>query len=223
MKKRMFFSLLLLISLLIPFINVKAAYVGLACGNDVYRISEVGRVDVGNSSGNYRLTMYNTTNADGSFAGYTYCLNPGLQNPVTIGTGVQQCARRIDPSNPSNPNQAYDIAIQKAYELLMEENLINDSVDSRIIGEMVFRFLSFHFGQSQPCIGDQTCGAKAKFSIGNIDKWNDPRATRAIDIFKAAITDTIIWDPQYEVNATALSVEEVSSYILCSLPHCRLL
>ena len=226
-KKLLLF--LSIIALTIPLTVSKAATGSVTCGSDSYRIVRTGWAYLENTLGHYNMSLYDSYNQDGTLAGYTYCINAGLASPKNK---TQQCSRRIDPSSSANGlgMQAYDVAIQKAYEILLEEGLISSNEESRVIGELLFRFLSFKYGRSdaEQSIGRSTAKAVEMFRLHNLDKWRDPRATRAIEIFNraTAIGDKIlagtsyeelvktgdIWAPDYEATGTTMTPELINQF-----------
>ena len=136
----------LMLCVLVP-IEVKAAMADeiFVCGDATYTILREGQEDM-SGAGIYRMNFYGTQNSDGSRAGKTYCLSPGRRAP-TQGMSYK-CERIINPtdSNPSKATQAFDVAVTKAYQLLVEEGYSSESSRDRYVGELVFRWLSTNFG-----------------------------------------------------------------------------
>ena len=70
-----------------------------------------------------------------------YCIDPMKRS----GVGTAGCVRRIDPSN-AGEYQAYDVAVTKAYQMLVSEGRNTTSMEDRVLGEVVFRWLGNRFG-----------------------------------------------------------------------------
>ncbi len=70
-----------------------------------------------------------------------YCIDPMKRS----GVGTAGCVRRIDPSN-AGKYQAYDVAVTKAYQMLVSEGRNTTSMEDRVLGEVIFRWLGNRFG-----------------------------------------------------------------------------
>ena len=70
-----------------------------------------------------------------------YCIDPMKRS----GVGTAGCVRRIDPSNVGE-YQAYDVAVTKAYQMLVSEGRNTTSMEDRVLGEVIFRWLGNRFG-----------------------------------------------------------------------------
>ena len=149
-KKNILISglLVLLGILVLPYeTNALAQDSVFVCGNELYYIDSVGRSDESGIN-QYTMIYYDTTNADGSSAGKTYCINPGMLAP-SAATRVYRCNRVINPTESNvggRTYQALDVALTKAYQILYTEGLVGTSARERYIGELVFRWLYTNYG-----------------------------------------------------------------------------
>ena len=118
------------------------------CGDEIYYVDKIGASDE-SGIGYYTMNYYDTTNADGSSAGKTYCINPGMYAPTKYGLRTYRCSRVINPTETNKDDkegeppyyQSLDVALTKAYQLLYEQGLIGTSARERYIGELVFNML----------------------------------------------------------------------------------
>ena len=106
--------------------------------------------------GTYRMLFYDTK-VNGSTVGMTYCLSPRRSHGTD---SAYRCERKINPTETSQ-FQANDVAFVKAYQEMYKRNLTGSSAEGRLIGETVFRWLSYQFGA-----GDM--GSSIKYAI----TWN---------------------------------------------------
>lgn len=132
------------------------------CGDEIYYVDKIGASDE-SGIGYYTMNYYDTTNADGSSAGKTYCINPGMYAPTKYGLRTYRCSRVINPTETNKDDkdgeppyyQSLDVALTKAYQLLHEQGLIGTSTRERYIGELVFRWLYTNYGGVyQPTLGN---------------------------------------------------------------------
>ena len=145
MSKIVKFFLGVLICLLLP-MKVEAALADetFVCGNATYIIRRDGSADM-SGAGIYDMNFYSTLNYDGTLAGKTYCLSPGRRAPKN--GYVYSCERVINPTdtNPDKATQAFDVAVTKAYQLLIDNGYSGLSNVDRYVGELVFRWLSTNY------------------------------------------------------------------------------
>lgn len=207
MRKKIIFSLLLTICLIaVPLTRANAD--GMV--NPIFQcdptMSYVERPAGGGIIGSYYMKFYNTEVA-GSVVGTTYCLSPTKPQ----GTGTFTCAEMINPGQPGE-NQARDVAFVKAYQELQSRGLTGNSEQGRLIGETVFRWLSFEaYGKGDTDYSKLNSGiywnysdsvghnySDARFIPRNsiVSKWHpsadvwqntgDSKVNTAVEIFTAA-------------------------------------
>lgn len=121
-------------------------------------------------------------------AGYqTYCLDPGAKAPQN--GFVYQCRREITPeSNAEGPLwQAFDVAATWAYQYMVENGLMAPTVDNRVIGELVFRWIELAaYGLNSPQTTSD--GTLALFRKGPAAfSQRDGRVAIATSIYASAV------------------------------------
>ncbi len=137
MKKRnLMFLSLIAGALLLPGV----AKADLAC-NMKYDIVADSCQNIALNGTNYALHTYNVSGSNVK----AYCLDPAK----TSGVGSASCVSRIDPSNKKNDamTQKYDLAMTKAYQLLVARGRNTNSVEDRQFGEIIFRWIGKRFGK----------------------------------------------------------------------------
>ncbi|MCI8394738.1 MAG: hypothetical protein HFH86_04600 [Bacilli bacterium] len=122
-------------------------------GGEVYIPHGLGYSISGQRDYNYQLRFYNTSSGGVNLK--TYCMSPAKLGGAHLDVNSPRrpnysCERVIDPSGlSSNGNitlQAYDVAITKAYQKLLADGRATMSNEDRIVGELVFRWLSYNYG-----------------------------------------------------------------------------
>lgn len=84
-----------------------------------------------------------------------YCIDPLKKS----GVGNAHCVHRIDPSSTANDGyRGFDIAVTKAYQMLTADNRNGISVEDRVLGEVVFRWINNHYGLMTGSIGSTNNG-----------------------------------------------------------------
>lgn len=139
MKKRnLMFLSLIAGALLLP----SVAKADLAC-NMKYDIVADSCQNIALNGTNYALHTYNVSGSNVK----AYCLDPAK----TSGVGSASCVSRIDPSNKKNDamTQKYDLAMTKAYQLLVARGRNTNSVEDRQFGEIIFRWIGKRFDKMQ--------------------------------------------------------------------------
>jgi len=168
----------------------------ITCDNRTYTVSYTN--NTANVGGIYTMRFYNTTSAGISNI-KTYCMSPGKVGGNYIGSGkTYVCDRVIDPSGGTSDGnlrvQAFDVAVTKAYQILLADGHTTTSNDDRIIGELLFRWLSFNFGQGDSGINYSSGGSSVRlFSDMTADgmpkKWignSDSRVQYALSVYQTA-------------------------------------
>lgn len=172
MKKKNIFinGLLILLGIIVLPFKANATTVSdsaYLCGDQIYYVDVVGSSDE-SGIGYYTMNYYDTTNADGSSAGKTYCINPGMYAPTKYGLRTYRCNRVINPTESNKDGRVYqalDVSLTKAYQLLYAQGLIGTSARERYIGELVFRWLYTNYGGvSQPTLGNFGRNELTKFA-----------------------------------------------------------
>lgn len=228
MKKRnLMFLSLIAGALLLPGV----AKADLAC-NMKYDIVADSCQNIALNGTNYALHTYNVSGLNVK----AYCLDPAK----TSGVGSASCVSRIDPSNKKNDaiTQKYDLAMTKAYQLLVASGRNTNSVEDRQFGEIIFRWIGKHYGKMKynaninvynTCDKKSgTVGYQTLVNIFDADRfynqyWNGSSyatAGDAKDIYNKAVNladttsyddavkNNLLWADQYDV---ATINEEVSA------------
>ena len=228
MKKRnLMFLSLIAGALLLP----SVAKADLAC-NMKYDIVADSCQNIALNGTNYALHTYNVSGSNVK----AYCLDPAK----TSGVGSASCVSRIDPSNKKNDamTQKYDLAMTKAYQLLVARGRNTNSVEDRQFGEIIFRWIGKHYGKMKynaniniynTCDKKSgTVGYQTLVNIFDADRfynqyWNGSSyalAKDAKDIYNEAVNladttsyddavkNNLLWADQYDV---ATINEEVSA------------
>ncbi len=175
----------------------------MACDpSRVFNVAPAGSIPLtlggGAPQNPYTMNFYDTTTA-GISGLKTYCMSPAQRGGADAAKTVFYCDRVVDPSDNSDKwRQAYDVALTKAYQTLLSTGHANNppTQDDRVIGELVFRWLSYNFNQ-----GDNNSSFKnpqyaaALKSMFLLDAsgqpmsyWNtgDPRYNVALDVYRQA-------------------------------------
>lgn len=84
-----------------------------------------------------------------------YCIDPLKRS----GTGDSQCVHRVDPSSTANDGyRQFDIAVTKAYQMLVERGRNGVGVEDRVLGEVIFRWINNRYGLMSGSIGSTNNG-----------------------------------------------------------------
>ena len=84
-----------------------------------------------------------------------YCIDPLKKS----GVGTAHCVHRIDPSSTANDGyRGFDVAVTKAYQMLVEQGRNTTSVEDRVLGEVIFRWINNHYGLMTGSIGSTNNG-----------------------------------------------------------------
>lgn len=170
----------------------------LSC-NTAYNIQQDGCTVMDLSGTKYGMNTYVVTNYPGVKA---YCIDPVRIN----GEGTGTCARRIDPSSSAEglTYQAYDVAVTKAYQMLMEHGRNTTSPSDRILGEVVFRWIGYKYGvmnTNASFIRTSVCGDSG------IDKTP---ATKVLELFNPVYYNNYWRNSSYADKELALEIYQAS-------------
>ena len=170
----------------------------LSC-NTAYNIQQDGCTVMDLSGTKYGMNTYVVTNYPGVKA---YCIDPVRIN----GEGTGTCARRIDPSSSAEglTYQAYDVAVTKAYQMLMEHGRNTTSPSDRILGEVVFRWIGYKYGvmnTNASFIRTSVCGDSS------IDKTP---ATKVLELFNPVYYNNYWRNSSYADKELALEIYQAS-------------
>lgn len=190
MKKISYLFLFTILAIIAPSIAFAAmADNTYTCTDDSYNVAKIGYDYI---SG-YKMRFYDTTNSDGSSAGATFCISPGRKSPHG---NTYVCGRMINPTSTNADGvyfQAFDAAATVAYQLMVSQGLTNESTQSREVGELVFRWLSFNYGIGDTASfyggGNHDVGLFMLSGDGQpLSNWDrsDSTVTTAIDIYDKA-------------------------------------
>lgn len=234
MKKNIKLLIGVLLLILFPSI-VEAEYAPtMQCDGRVYRVSYAGSTTLGLNGVNYKLNYYNTS-ADGLSGIKTYCMSPGKKGASYLANGGNYvCDRMIDPSGGTSAGnkriQAFDVAVTKAYQTLLERGLTSVTGDNRVIGELIFRWLSYNYGTGDAGISYSTGGSVINlFTLASNGQpksyWNvsDGRVVTAKEIYNIAVgvgnqilsgitydelvQSGAIWGPNYSLIQSSVRTE----------------
>lgn len=237
MKKRnLMFLSLIAGALLLPGV----AKADLAC-NMKYDIVADSCQNIALNGTNYALHTYNVSGLNVK----AYCLDPAK----TSGVGSASCVSRIDPSNKKNDaiTQKYDLAMTKAYQLLVASGRNTNSVEDRQFGEIIFRWIGKHYGKMKynaninvynTCDKKSgTVGYQTLVNIFDADRfynqyWNGSSYATAGDAKKIyneavnladttsyddAVKNNLLWSDQYDVATISEEVSASSTKITVKL------
>ena len=237
MKKRnLMFLSLIAGALLLPGV----AKADLAC-NMKYDIVADSCQNIALNGTNYALHTYNVSGLNVK----AYCLDPAK----TSGVGSASCVSRIDPSNKKNDaiTQKYDLAMAKAYQLLVASGRNTNSVEDRQFGEIIFRWIGKHYGKMKynaninvynTCDKKSgTVGYQTLVNIFDADRfynqyWNGSSYATAGDAKKIyneavnladttsyddAVKNNLLWADQYDVATISEEVSASSTKITVKL------
>ena len=153
MRKKISILLFVLIGILL-FPNVTNAE--LACEGVSYNIyrDNGGNAYPLNLNSNVSYGMY-TYGVSGYSNVKAYCIDPLKRS----GTGDSHCVHRVDPSSTANDGyRQFDIAVTKAYQMLVERGRNGVGVEDRVLGEVIFRWINNRYGLMSGSIGSTTNG-----------------------------------------------------------------
>ena len=237
MKKRnLMFLSLIAGALLLPGV----AKADLAC-NMKYDIVADSCQNIALNGTNYALHTYNVSGSNVK----AYCLDPAK----TSGVGSASCVSRIDPSNKKNDamTQKYDLAMTKAYQLLVARGRNTNSVEDRQFGEIIFRWIGKHYGKNKNNANinvyntcdkkSGTVGYQTLVNIFDADRfynqyWNGSSYATAGDAKKIyneavnladttsyddAVKNNLLWADQYDVATISEEVSASSTKITVKL------
>ncbi len=239
MKKRnLMFLSLIAGALLLPGV----AKADLACNSNMkYDIKSDKCETISLNGTSYALHTYKVKDLNVK----AYCLDPAK----TSGVGPAICVSRIDPSNKKNDavTQKYELAMTKAYQLLVARGKNTDSVADRQLGEIIFRWIGKHYGKMNyndnikvynTCDkkGD-TIGYQTLVNIFDADRfynqyWNGSSyalAKYAKDIYNEAVNladttsyddavkNNLLWADQYDIATIGEEVSASSTKITVKL------